>query len=97
MQSQPATPKTIEQMRGGFLRAMSDAGLKPTVVFHNLTPAELYEKVKAFCFLQAVSLHAESCTRFGLVLPLCVHHKDQSLADVGCFTQPGKAFIDSSA
>ena len=29
----------------GFLRAMSDAGLKPTVVYHNLTPAELYEKV----------------------------------------------------
>lgn len=33
-------------MRGGFLRAMSDAGLKPTVVYHNLTPAELYEKVR---------------------------------------------------
>ena len=30
--------------RVGFLRAMSDAGLKPTVVYHNLTPAELYEK-----------------------------------------------------
>ena len=45
LQSQPTTPKTIEQMRGGFLRAMSDAGLKPTVVYHNLTPAELYEKV----------------------------------------------------
>jgi phosphoenolpyruvate carboxykinase (ATP) len=28
----------------GFLRAMSDAGLKPTVVYHNLTPAELYEQ-----------------------------------------------------
>ncbi len=24
---------------------LSDAGLKATVVFHNLTPAELYEKV----------------------------------------------------
>lgn len=45
MQYQPPTPKTIEQLRGGFLRAMSDAGLKPTVVYHNLTPAELYEKV----------------------------------------------------
>ena len=31
--------------RSGFLRAMSDAGLKPTVVHHNLTPAELYEQV----------------------------------------------------
>lgn len=27
------------------MRAMSDAGLKPTIVYHNLTPAELYEKV----------------------------------------------------
>jgi len=40
----PAKDNTIEQVRGGFLRAMSDAGLKPTVVYHNLTPAELYEK-----------------------------------------------------
>ena len=47
MQSyQPPTPNTVEQMRGGFLRAMSDAGLKPTVVYHNLTPSELYEKVR---------------------------------------------------
>ena len=42
----PAKDNTIEQVRGGFLRAMSDAGLKPTVVYHNLTPAELYEKVR---------------------------------------------------
>lgn len=28
------------------MRAMSDSGLKPTVVYHNLTPAELYEKVR---------------------------------------------------
>jgi phosphoenolpyruvate carboxykinase (ATP) len=34
----------LETTRSGFLRAMSDAGLKPTVVYHNLTPAELYEK-----------------------------------------------------
>lgn len=27
------------------LQAMSDAGLKPTIVYHNLSPAELYEKV----------------------------------------------------
>ena len=33
--------------RSGFLRAMSDAGLKPTVVHHNLTPAELYEQVQS--------------------------------------------------
>lgn len=32
--------------RSGFIRAMSDAGLKPTVVHHNLTPAELYEQVR---------------------------------------------------
>ena len=28
---------------------MSDAGLKPTVVYHNLTPPELYEKVLRLC------------------------------------------------
>lgn len=28
-----------------LLHDMSDVGLKPTVVYHNLTPAELYEKV----------------------------------------------------
>lgn len=27
------------------MQAMSDAGLKPLVVYHNLSPAELYEKV----------------------------------------------------
>ena len=32
--------------RSGFIRAMSDAGLKPTVVHHNLTPAELYEQAR---------------------------------------------------
>lgn len=29
-------------------RAMSDCGLKPTVVFHNLSPGELYEKVNPY-------------------------------------------------
>ena len=56
MQSyQPPTPKTVEQMRGGFLRAMSDAGLKPTVVYHNLTPSELYEKV---CIVVSLEPHS---------------------------------------
>ena len=45
----PAKGDTMELTRGGFLRAMSDAGLKPTVVYHNLTPAELYEKVGPPC------------------------------------------------
>lgn len=39
--------KTVEGARSTFMSAMSDAGLKPTVVYHNLTPAELYEKVRA--------------------------------------------------
>lgn len=34
-----------EGARKNFMSAMSDCGLKPTVVYHNLTPAELYEKV----------------------------------------------------
>ena len=41
--------------RSGFMRAMSDAGLKPTVVHHNLTPAELYEQVQ-FCASQPPQL-----------------------------------------
>lgn len=36
--------KKLESQRTGFMAAMSDSGLKPTVVYHNLTPAELYEK-----------------------------------------------------
>ena len=68
MQVQPPTPKTVEQMRGGFLRAMSDAGLKPTVVYHNLTPSELYEKVR-------VSLHCNGNT----MLHLSTHKAQHNL------------------
>jgi dolichyl-phosphate-mannose--protein O-mannosyl transferase len=39
--------KTVEGARSTFMSAMSDAGLKPTVVYHNLSPAVLYEKVRA--------------------------------------------------
>jgi len=52
----PAKDNTIEQVRGGFLRAMSDAGLKPTVVYHNLTPAELYEKARLVALTTAMSV-----------------------------------------
>lgn len=38
--------KTVEQAQRTFMSAMSDSGLKPTVVYHNLSPAELYEKVR---------------------------------------------------
>ncbi|EIE24776.1 hypothetical protein COCSUDRAFT_53066 [Coccomyxa subellipsoidea C-169] len=40
----PPTGPAFAFTRSGFIRAMSDAGLKPTVVHHNLTPAELYEQ-----------------------------------------------------
>eukprot|EP00891_Asterochloris_glomerata_P009727 jgi/Astpho2/9727/Aster-03708 len=40
----PDQARGLESQRSGFMRAMSDAGLKPTIVYHNLTPAELYEK-----------------------------------------------------
>jgi hypothetical protein len=43
-QQKSQVPTFIHQ-RSGFIRAISDAGLKPTVVHHNLTPAELYEQV----------------------------------------------------
>jgi Phosphoenolpyruvate carboxykinase len=38
--------KTVGEARSTFMSAMSDAGLKPTVVYHNLSPAVLYEKVR---------------------------------------------------
>ena len=45
--NKPQIPMFAHQ-RSGFMRAMSDAGLKPTVVHHNLTPAELYEQVWSY-------------------------------------------------
>ena len=45
VQAPPVT--SVEGARNTFMSAMSDCGLKPTVVYHNLTPAELYEKVRA--------------------------------------------------
>lgn len=50
--NKPQIPMFAHQ-RSGFMRAMSDAGLKPTVVHHNLTPAELYEQV----WLLAPAMH----------------------------------------
>ncbi len=35
----------LEPLEGEFMNQMSDRGLSPTVVYHNLSPAELYEKV----------------------------------------------------
>jgi phosphoenolpyruvate carboxykinase (ATP) len=40
--------KTVGEARSTFMSAMSDAGLKPTVVYHNLSPAVLYEKALAY-------------------------------------------------
>lgn len=37
--------RTAEDAEAELMEELSDAGLKATVVFHNLTPAELYEKV----------------------------------------------------
>ncbi len=41
-----AAVRTVEDAEAKLLEELSDAGLKATVVFHNLTPAELYEKVR---------------------------------------------------
>ncbi|PSC71338.1 phosphoenolpyruvate carboxykinase [ATP]-like [Micractinium conductrix] len=42
----PSSPRMMDHSSGasGFAKAMSDAGLRPVVVYHNLSPAELYEK-----------------------------------------------------
>lgn len=42
----PTSPRTTADRTSGFVKAMSDAGLKPVIVYHNLSPAELYEKVR---------------------------------------------------
>lgn len=39
------SPRTTADATSGFVKAMSDAGLKPVVVYHNLAVSELYEKV----------------------------------------------------
>ena len=39
------SPRSLES--SSVVRAMSDAGLKPVIVYHNLTPAELYEVRRA--------------------------------------------------
>ena len=54
---------SFKYTRSGFLRAMSDAGLKPTVVYHNLTPAELYEKVRRLPRRAQVLLSVHERTR----------------------------------
>ena len=36
------------------MAAMSDAGLKGTTLYHNATPAELYEKVRVNLLASAV-------------------------------------------
>ena len=71
--------KTVGEARSTFMSAMSDAGLKPTVVYHNLSPAVLYEKVRAasqpvsvLCTLisDAVRVRAWGCTACSLGSPL---------------------------
>lgn len=34
----------VEPKGSRFMKTVSDAGLKPSVAYHNLSPAELYEK-----------------------------------------------------
>lgn len=40
----PGSPRSLEASGSQFAKDVSDSGLKPVVVYHNLTPAELYEK-----------------------------------------------------
>lgn len=62
----PQKVKTAEQAQRTFMSAMSDSGLKPTVVYHNLSPAELYEKVcRSFQALPASpsNFHLAACAQ----------------------------------
>lgn len=45
--SVPQSPRSLENQTSGFMKAMSDAGLRPVIVYHNLSTAELYEKALA--------------------------------------------------
>lgn len=40
------SPRSLERASSVFVRAVSDAGLKPVIVYHNITTAELYEMVR---------------------------------------------------
>ena len=42
----PTSPRALELTGSGFVKAISDAGLRPVTVYHNLAVAELYEKVR---------------------------------------------------
>ncbi|KAI3430582.1 hypothetical protein D9Q98_005175 [Chlorella vulgaris] len=44
----PGSPRVTANQSSRFVKAMSDAGLKPVVVYHNLSAAELYEKALQF-------------------------------------------------
>ncbi|KAK9808189.1 hypothetical protein WJX73_006738 [Symbiochloris irregularis] len=44
----PPSPKKAPGSHHQFVAAMSDSGLKGTTVYHNATPAELYEKAMTF-------------------------------------------------
>ncbi|KFM29076.1 Phosphoenolpyruvate carboxykinase [ATP] 1 [Auxenochlorella protothecoides] len=43
----PGSPRSLAASGSAFAKHVSDTGLKPVVVYHNLTPAELYEKALA--------------------------------------------------
>ena len=80
---------SFKYTRSGFLRAMSDAGLKPTVVYHNLTPPELYEKVLRLC-LGPLTLPIRTVWGRGGQLQ-CAHVTEHSDASVMVlFLQTGK-------
>lgn len=58
-----APVRSAREAEAELMEELSDAGLKATVIFHNLTPGELYEKAKAlppFLYLSCYSLLSPS-------------------------------------
>ncbi len=83
---------SFKYTRSGFLRAMSDAGLKPTVVYHNLTPPELYEKVPRLCLSPLTLPIGTGWGRWGQVH--CVHVTEHSGAPIlVLFLQTGEVLV----
>lgn len=62
----PPSPKKATGIHHQFVAAMSDSGLKGTTVYHNATPAELYEKVckKHWTMLRLITCRHCHCSRF---------------------------------
>ena len=70
---------------------MSDAGLKPTVVYHNLTPPELYEKVLRLCLSPLTLPIGTVWRRWGQLQ--CAHVTEHRCTGSDVFSADGEVLV----